>query len=336
MKKIAIVLIASMVIVVGFLSGCETKQNGNQNGNQTNGSQYEIPIKGKIAFSSEPTTYSGGSIHIINPNGTNEIIITNEGVLPIRSWSPDGKKIAYYEVDGIYLINSDGTGKFQILNKSKPFSWLPDGKILFTETGSNGGVYTANSDGSNWRKLIENESCADVTCSPDGLKIIYQGATEGENYRIYVMNNDGTNKITVYEGQMTKTIACSSDGQKISYRLSDDTLYIMNIDGSNKIELSDNVRWSSWSPDGEKIAYSPLIGNGDEGASLYISNPDGTGLVSLLRGVKLTQQHYIPHSWSPDGKKIVYNLDENIYIIDIDGSNQTQLAIGYYPQWSQE
>jgi Tol biopolymer transport system component len=335
MKKQLLMIGITLILLTIGLSGCET----NQNENQSNGSQDEVEFEGKLVFSSEYKNKMPGYIHIINVDGTNEIILPKEGGLYV--WSPDGNKIAYYQMDGIYVVNSDGTGEIQIVNSSahnySGFSWSPDGKILLTETGLNGGIYIVNADGSNLIKLTGGEDCYDAIFTPDGMKIIYQSPAEGYDYRIYIMNYDGTDKTMIYEGERTKTIMCSPDGLKISYLLYnsyDSPLYVMNYDGSNKITLAENVWWPSWSLDGTKIAYSQRNRFGNDPASLYISNPDGTGKVALLEDVAETYHLYLPHSWSPDGKKIVYNLDENIYIINIDGSNQKQLAVGFYPQWS--
>jgi len=336
MKKQLLMIGIMLVLLTVGLSGCETKQDGDQ----LNGAQDETELEGKIAFS------SAENIYIINPDGTNEIRLT-EGVL--LAWSPDGKKIAY-GYDGINVMNSDGTDeiKINISDSDIPqglldfkgiydFRWSPDGKKILNTKGCSidgvyyGGVYTINVDGSNLDRLVEGW-CNSAAFSPDGKKIVYGNGSSC----IYIMNYDGTDNTILCEGERGYCLMYSPDGNKISYLDSsyEGDLYVMNYDGTDKVKLAETVWWPTWSPDGKKIAYSQRNRFGNDPASLYISNPDGTGKVTLIDDVEETYHLYLPHSWSPDGKKIVYNLDENIYIINIDGSDQTQLAVGFYPQWS--
>jgi len=39
-------------------------------------------------------------------------------------------------------------------------------------------------------------------------------------------------------------------------------------------------------------------------------------------------------SWSPDGKRIAFEIDECVYIVNTDGSGLTKLIHGVFPQWS--
>ena len=107
----------------------------------------------------------------------------------------------------------------------------------------------------------------------------------------------------------------------------------MSSDGTNKVKLVENVVWPAWSPDGNKISYyidSPYTGG------FFVMNSDGTGkneIVSTAYKIPSSDE-YQQYCWSPDGKKIVYSVEDKIYVINIDGSGLTELAIGFYPQWS--
>ncbi len=88
----------------------------------------------------------------------------------------------------------------------------------------------------------------------------------------------------------------------------------------------------TWSPDGNKIAFS-------EGGALSIMNADGSNLISLNVSV---QNHETGGgiSWSPDGSKLLYSTPGpyQIHVINVDGSGDTNLSNSNkqekHPVWS--
>jgi TolB protein len=77
--------------------------------------------------------------------------------------------------------------------------------------------------------------------------------------------------------------------------------------------------WSSWSPDGRRIAFS---GSG----GIYVINADGTGLKRLTNNRVWDQAPL----WSPDGKMIAFfsvrNGDDEIYVMNADGTGQRNVS----------
>jgi len=64
-----------------------------------------------------------GGLAIMDANGSNAKILTNDGYFP--SFSPDGTKIAYVASDGeIHLINSNGTGDVKLTSHGLKGEWL--------------------------------------------------------------------------------------------------------------------------------------------------------------------------------------------------------------------
>ena len=334
MKKIGISLTVLMIIIVGFLSGCISEQEEDQ----SNGTQDEIKLEGKIAYVSD------GNIHVINPDGTNEISLT-EGKFPV--WSPDGKKISYYiyggydgyygeiedgDEDGKYVINADGTGKTRIAEFTTGSIWLPDGEriLLIKHTTEEPGIYIVNADGSNLVRIAEIEIEGTVF-SIDEKKIIYENPEENT---VYIMDIDGTNITTLIEDTNVYQLTRSPDGKKIAYVTMENTatIYEMDADGKNKITLATSGALAPvWSPDSKKIAYlrykQTYIG------SLCVVNPDGTGKNEIVEG---GIDYDSRQNWSPDSKKIVFTMDDpsNIYIVNVDGSGLTKLIYGAFPHWS--
>ena len=115
----------------------------------------------------------------------------------------------------------------------------------------------------------------------------------------------------------------------------------MNVDGSKQTNLTNHPasdKCFSWSPDGNKIAFSSDR-DGNEG--IYVMNADGS------EQVWITNNHAMCPSWSPDGKSIVFysltkddseeekegeeslywhEVNMEIYIMNANGSEQVNLT----------
>ena len=71
-------------------------------------------------------------------------------------------------------------------------------------------------------------------------------------------------------------------------------------------------------------------------ADICVIRTDGTGLMQLTDDPGWEEHP----SWSPDGKRIVYDagssepFSNSIWIMRADGSGKTELTDGYHPHWS--
>ena len=119
-------------------------------------------------------------------------------------------------------------------------------------------------------------------------------------------------------------------------------LWVMNGDGGNPVNLTNDQAYNfspSWSPDGQRIAFSRTLSIPDSDYDLWVIDADGSNLVQLTQG---PNQDHGP-SWSPDGQRIAYtSRDEegtrDLWVMDADGSNPVNLTLGpnqdYGPSWS--
>jgi len=94
---------------------------------------------------------------------------------------------------------------------------------------------------------------------------------------------------------------------------------------------------SSWSPDGQRIAFSAIKPGQDPGrdTTIYIVNADGSGLTELPSVGNDTSP-----AWSPDGEWLAFHSSGNLAIMRPDGSDPAVIwdsegrACVYDPEWS--
>ena len=122
-------------------------------------------------------------------------------------------------------------------------------------------------------------------------------------------------------------------------------IYVMDADGKNQRRLTNHPATDfspSWSPDGQKIAFSSYRNGGN--IQIYVMDSDGQNPIRLTDGVNDRNP-----AWSPDGLRIAFDgyRDEGlpgavwnieIYVIDSDGKNRKRLTEGpknnFDPSWS--
>jgi Tol biopolymer transport system component len=121
-------------------------------------------------------------------------------------------------------------------------------------------------------------------------------------------------------------------------------IYVMSSDGSDQVRLTNNAgmdAFPAWSPDGRKLAF---VSQGAAGSACAIKLIDADG----TNETQLTVLTYVPGpypwhekwalSWSPDGTKIAFQDEGQIFAIDRDGSNRVNLtnnpSVNIEPSWS--
>ena len=260
-------------------------------------------------------------IYVMDADGGNPRNLTNNPSSDYApSWSPDGKRIAFVSnrdghVDAngwltseIYVMDTDGGNPQNLTNHpardSSP-SWSPDGKrIVFTSDRDAGRddphnyeIYVMDADGDNPQNLTNSpEEDRDPSWSPDGKRIVFTSDRVGH----FIGDHGVTSEI-----------------------------YVMDADGGNEQRLTENRKDDgrpSWSPDGERIAFSSDRKGDLANYEIYVMDADGGN------EQRLTENRVYDEwpSWSPDSKRIAfYSLrDENaeIYVMDADGGNPQNLT----------
>jgi TolB protein len=106
-------------------------------------------------------------------------------------------------------------------------------------------------------------------------------------------------------------------------------IWIADADGTDARMIIENSNWPALSPDGKLIAYHRIK---DEG--IYIANIDGSGARVVVKNETCCVQ------WSPDGKRLMYVRgklsigDTKITIVNVDGTNISEIATGFNPAWA--
>lgn len=280
----------------------------------------QASVKEKIVFASgrDTTQLPNFSLYVMDVDGSNitRLVDTLIGYRP--RVSKDNKKIAYIgryseEYIGppqIRVMNIDGTDDHVVsLWESRPGELEPAPTWCFDPVWSPGGVYVAY------------DRCDNCELG-------------GGNFEIFIVKSDTLNGF--YESRVTNSIYAeyifdwSPDGKRLLFRAQnpDGGMFTMNPDGTDWLRLTTEnpvVVTARYSPSGDSIAY---IGSTSGEKSIYIMRVND--LVTEKITVSELGFYVDAISWSRDGKRIVFDSDNQIYILNIENKTVTQITADNY------
>jgi Tol biopolymer transport system component len=283
-----------------------------------------------------------------------ETILIGKGGSP--KWSQDGTKIAFISEDGwLTIADADGKGEIRKIVESNfgDFDWLDSTTFLVykkefirdEKEKQNIRILTVKSltlDGKE-DLIIEDKNIGPPNFRgpiffKDGTVGYYEGRWEllGKDKQFKLIKR-GNLSLKQAQGELEATTPEGYVGSG--------PIWLQSIDGSFKKRITKGetvYRFPQLSPDGIKIA--AIIMRGD----IIVLDINGDELANLGRGSIFKRG---PRGcWSPDSKKIAYELTKEneynviaseLYVVNWDGTDKQQITntsdeIEMDPQWSPE
>jgi len=224
----------------------------------------------------------------------------------------------------VWIINADGSGAKQILENASSPSFSPDGsKIAYYHWED--GIYIANVDGTNPRKIVGETNAKYLAFSHDGRWIAWSSnPVKTGTVNIDAVLADGSGRRMIVAGGSMPS--WSPDDTQIVFHTCRETtcgIFKVNSAGGDAVLVIGDVGTApAWSPDGKKIVYHAEVATLEQ---LFVINANGSGKKQLTYG----NAHHVGAQWSPDGNFIFYRSPEggswSIWRMNADGTNPVKL-----------
>lgn len=249
--------------------------------------------------------------------------------------------------------------------------WSPDGNSIAFTSSRYQGLWIADANGDNIRKVTDEDAGFGYSWSMDSKSILtrvsaYENKRRKLAIKIFHTDNKEATQITEFRNDMPSLPVWANADQQVVlinqgnieafdsqlevaaqfkqkvakpfYVLKPDEIAKGRVPENNTQDISpfEDARYLNLqvSPDGQKLAFEVYGGN------LYVMNIDGSGLMDLGQANR--------PSWSPDSKYVVAMIAEDngenilrsdLYALSTDGSERINLTantelIAMNPDWS--
>ena len=259
---------------------------------------------------------------------------------PSVSISPDGRRVAYWNRDGLFVTNRDGTDTKQI-NNSTFHGWSPDSRWFAYSTEPQfdvyshellvpGGFFVTNLDGTDTKEIHKGRRWIWIrsTWSPDSTRIAYWSGSDEGLLAVYSLDGSGTQLIANIipdSGDAVVGFSWSPDSSRIAYT-TNDGYRVSNADGTDARDLVDSAGLlggelvsptTSWSPDGSHIVLaSGRIDGGEYYSDDYITRVEGTDLIDSYSLDDIFSSNSNRRvGWSQDGRLVAYSAQGHDFAV---------------------
>lgn len=271
--------------------------------------------------------------------GNKRLLSENDAMQP--SWSPNGKRIAFWFMppsagrSDIGTISRNG-GEIEVITKDASTNWnpvwSPDGKFLYFASDRSGNM-------SFWRVAIDEETGkvlgeAEAVSTPsnfnrhlsfsgNGRRMIYVQTAQQANIQA-VKFDPSAEKIVGDPFWITRgdrhivRPELSPDGSRFVMRISrrtQDDVVVVSRDGTQWRDLTNDKffdRYPRWSPDGKRIAFTSDRGGRYE---IWMLDADATNLRQLTFDSPGDTTFPL---WSPDGNQILFRRNFVNSVLDVN------------------
>lgn len=251
------------------------------------------PDGSKIAF------VNGSNIEAVDAFGNRHTLVEAESGIASPSWSPDGERIAYTSGSNLMISGKQITQGEDVF--PFPVEWLSPNEVVYTADGH-----------IKKRKLNQEKS--------EMIPFSVQITLEQRDYKHQEHDFD-SRKSRPVKGIVSPKI--SPNGKQVAFVALND-LWLWNIGKGKPFRLTNNPYLEmapSWSPDGNKLAYSSDKAGTLDIYILDLKSGEERKLTSLLDSAEMYAD------WSPDGTQIAFQ-DQNgaTYTVNVDTGDVKQVV----------
>lgn len=282
---------------------------------------FSVRIATKLTFSYELWVMSVNGAHIGR-------FFTQTSSRPYAStWSPDGKRIAFYKNDSLWVANANRSAARKIKNadfSGAAPSWSKRGLIAFDRAGS---IWVVNPRSGKERRVGPGSQ---PSWSPDGRRLLYVAVPRSATVNdIFTMRANGSDRkqLTTTLGMNETQPSWAPRGRWIVFT-GKKGVYVMRGDGKKVRLVAAKGVQPSWEKGASGIVYTRRTSRWN--GYVLRTNLNRKHTRWLLR-----PRLDASPTWSPDGSQLAFTRDGIVYLVGGDGGPPRSTGLkGADPAWS--